>query len=101
MFAYSFIYLFLSICVSVNVIIKFSYMLLFFYVQMMKFSIDNVFWLACFCDCNAMMGLRLCDAWQDLSQTKSEASPPDGVLAVPLLRHQVRFSKVHASITEV
>eukprot|EP00268_Persea_americana_P048356 TRINITY_DN5101_c0_g1_i2.p1 TRINITY_DN5101_c0_g1~~TRINITY_DN5101_c0_g1_i2.p1 ORF type:complete len:1056 (+),score=215.09 TRINITY_DN5101_c0_g1_i2:242-3409(+) len=27
-------------------------------------------------------------ALQDLSQTKSEASPPDGVLAVPLLRHQ-------------
>lgn len=27
-------------------------------------------------------------ALQDLSQPKSEASPPDGVLAVPLLRHQ-------------
>ncbi|CAK7350660.1 unnamed protein product [Dovyalis caffra] len=27
-------------------------------------------------------------ALQDLSQTKSEALPPDGVLAVPLLRHQ-------------
>ncbi|GLT82998.1 hypothetical protein SLE2022_013120 [Rubroshorea leprosula] len=27
-------------------------------------------------------------AIQDLSQPKSEASPPDGVLAVPLLRHQ-------------
>ncbi|XP_044495336.1 helicase-like transcription factor CHR28 isoform X2 [Mangifera indica] len=27
-------------------------------------------------------------ALQDLSQHKSEASPPDGVLAVPLLRHQ-------------
>ncbi|XP_057498914.1 helicase-like transcription factor CHR28 isoform X2 [Actinidia eriantha] len=28
-------------------------------------------------------------ALQDLSQPKTEASPPDGVLAVPLLRHQV------------
>jgi len=27
--------------------------------------------------------------WQDISQPKSEANPPDGVLAVPLLRHQV------------
>lgn len=26
---------------------------------------------------------------QDLSQPKSEASPPEGLLAVPLLRHQV------------
>ncbi|KAG8055185.1 hypothetical protein GUJ93_ZPchr0001g30469 [Zizania palustris] len=32
------------------------------------------------------MTLRL--ALQDISQPKSEASPPDGVLAVPLLRHQ-------------
>lgn len=31
---------------------------------------------------------------QDLSQPKCEASPPDGVLAVPLLRHQVWFSSV-------
>ncbi|KAL5223240.1 hypothetical protein ABZP36_027953 [Zizania latifolia] len=34
--------------------------------------------------------LRL--ALQDISQPKSEASPPDGVLAVPLLRHQVHFA---------
>ncbi|GJN17486.1 hypothetical protein PR202_gb04557 [Eleusine coracana subsp. coracana] len=26
--------------------------------------------------------------WQDISQPRSEANPPDGVLAVPLLRHQ-------------
>ncbi|KAL5647446.1 hypothetical protein ACJX0J_041801, partial [Zea mays] len=26
--------------------------------------------------------------WQDISQPNSEANPPDGVLAVPLLRHQ-------------
>uniref|UniRef100_A0A0E0JPH7 Uncharacterized protein n=1 Tax=Oryza punctata TaxID=4537 RepID=A0A0E0JPH7_ORYPU len=32
------------------------------------------------------MTLRL--ALQDISQPKSEANPPDGVLAVPLLRHQ-------------
>ncbi|KAF3451531.1 hypothetical protein FNV43_RR07626 [Rhamnella rubrinervis] len=32
--------------------------------------------------------LILRQALQDLSQPKSEASPPDGVLAVPLLRHQ-------------
>ncbi|KAL6845449.1 hypothetical protein ACP4OV_024944 [Aristida adscensionis] len=32
------------------------------------------------------MTLRL--ALQDISQQKSEANPPDGVLAVPLLRHQ-------------
>lgn len=36
-----------------------------------------------------LMRLRLWHALQDLSQPKSEASPPDGVLAVPLLRHQV------------
>lgn len=33
--------------------------------------------------------IRVCYAFQDLSQPKSEASPPDGDLAVPLLRHQV------------
>jgi hypothetical protein len=27
--------------------------------------------------------------WQDLAQPNSEAVPPDGVLAVPLMRHQV------------
>jgi len=26
---------------------------------------------------------------QDISQPKSEVTPPDGLLAVPLLRHQV------------
>uniref|UniRef100_A0A2P2KS54 Uncharacterized protein LOC105649495 n=1 Tax=Rhizophora mucronata TaxID=61149 RepID=A0A2P2KS54_RHIMU len=33
-------------------------------------------------------GLKFRAALQDLSQQKSEANPPDGMLAVPLLRHQ-------------
>lgn len=32
------------------------------------------------------------DILQDLSQPKSEASPPDGVLSVSLLKHQVHMS---------
>lgn len=33
--------------------------------------------------------MELSNYLQDLCQPKSEDSPPDGVLAVPLLRHQV------------
>lgn len=29
---------------------------------------------------------------QDLSQAKSEATPPDGLLSVSLLKHQVHYS---------
>lgn len=44
-----------------------------------------------FCFFNAKQFLRsvFWFALQDLSQPKTEATPPDGVLAVPLLRHQV------------
>jgi hypothetical protein len=31
-------------------------------------------------------------ALQDISQAKSEANPPDGLLSVPLLRHQVHLA---------
>lgn len=34
---------------------------------------------------------------QDLSQPKSETSPPDGALDVPLLRHQVLYSFINTT----
>ncbi|PON71009.1 Cdk-activating kinase assembly factor [Parasponia andersonii] len=37
---------------------------------------------------------------QDLSQPKSETSPPDGVLAVPLLRHQGIFKIINPFLKE-
>ena len=36
--------------------------------------------------------LNILDVCQDISQAKSEANPPDGLLSVPLLRHQVHLA---------
>jgi hypothetical protein len=38
---------------------------------------------------DTLITLDIFGDWQDISQPKSEANLPDGVLAVPLLRHQV------------
>jgi len=38
---------------------------------------------------------NFCGWLQDISQPKSEVTPPDGLLAVPLLRHQVTL-QVHS-----
>lgn len=44
--------------------------------------------------------LRSCYAFQDLSQPKSEAIPPEGELAVPLLRHQVCYFSIALFLLE-
>ncbi|GJX78639.1 helicase-like transcription factor CHR28 isoform X2, partial [Tanacetum coccineum] len=40
---------------------------------------------------------KLNNKWQDLAQPSSEATPPDGALAVPLMKHQVYLERIALS----